>query len=180
MGRSGWTWSPGFVPAIGYSTPLVRYVPCPTARMGIPKASEQHTNALRAWSDKDITNNFLLYCPGGTVGFWTGTPVLANGISSSECSRLPAGSIMVGVTKIMRSPSTGTLSLSLVTFSAIKPPSTTVWPSQTTTEVVTWRTRKCGNGKEAVIGVATPPTPLEADWTCGTNWPGSSYWRNSV
>src|SRR5205085_1061311 len=72
----------------------------------------------------------------GFTGLWGGMVVCAKGISSSEWRRLPAGSIIVGVTKMRRfflmlcddslrkrrpasgkSPSSGTLSLVLVTFS---------------------------------------------------------------
>ena len=42
--------------------------------------------------------------PGFTVtpGSWGGMVLCANGSSSSECTRLPAGSTMVAVTKIIR------------------------------------------------------------------------------
>ena len=43
-----------------------------------------------------------------------------------------------------RSPSAGTLSLIVCTCEEISPPMTTVWLSQTFTEVTTWRTVKSG------------------------------------
>src|SRR5204862_512425 len=80
-----------------------------------------------------------------TIGFCGGTVFGSYGKLSIVWTRFPAGSIMRGVTKIIRfffcvlldslrnsrpkngrSPSTGTLSLCLVTFSDNNPPSTTV------------------------------------------------------
>src|ERR1019366_2467053 len=106
------------------------------------------------------------FCQGNPTTFCTfstgatfaagcvGTVFCANGSSSSECTRLPAGSTIVAVTKIIRlfftvcllwlwkkrpnngrSPMTGTLSLVLFTVEVIKPPSTTVWLAQTFTVV---------------------------------------------
>ena len=96
-----------------------------------------------------------------TMAIWTLIALISVVALHGTESPQPAGSMIVGVTKIIRfffceeldslrnkrptsgrSPRTGTLSFSLVTFSAINPPSTTVWPSQTIAEVVTWRTRK--------------------------------------
>src|SRR5439155_18904371 len=115
--------------------------------------------------------------PGGCGGM----ELWAKGISSSECIGFPAGSMMVGVMKIMRffldvffdsvrknrpkkgrSPSTGTLSLMLVTFSEMRPPRATVWPSQTLTVETTWRTRK--RGKMVGTTVAPPMRLKSTPW----------------
>src|SRR6185295_5085656 len=101
---------------------------------------------------------------------------------SSEFTRLPAGSMMVGVTNMTRfffvvledslrksrpingrSPNTGTLSLTLVDVSPSRPPRTMVWPSQTMALVTTWRRRKMGNG----VVVERVVAPGDEDWTCG-------------
>src|SRR5258708_3299409 len=109
-------------------------------------------------------------------------PDWANGISSSEWNRLPAGSMIVGVTKMTRffllvaldslrnkgprrgsPPSTGPLFLILVTSWVIGPPRTTVCPSQTRALGVTWRRRRGGGGIWPKFGRAAPPAPPLTD-----------------
>src|ERR1043166_1719304 len=119
-------------------------------------------------SNERFTWRILVYC--ARIG-WLGIALCAKGISSRVCIGFPAGSIIVGVTKIIRfflldwldsprnarpaigkSPSHGILSLIFTTFSVMSPPSATVWPSHTFALVVTWRNLKWGNGNWAVTG----------------------------
>src|ERR1019366_994106 len=112
---------------------------------------------LPAWHD-----------PGGILAYrggCGGTASRVNGNSSSAWIRLPVGSMSMGVTKMSRfflvvaldslrknrptsgkSPSIGTLSLSMLTVSDGRPPKTTVWPSHTCTLVAIRSTRNLGRG----------------------------------